>query len=301
MTWLEQRRRAEERLHRERWRRNPQGEFLSPPYTLINNGFSLAFRLSGLYDRGRRNALNFHLNEMEIRHPALPLGLDGMRILFLSDLHAASVPEIFPAAAHRLDGVKYDLAVLGGDYQSFGQPSADQTISLMEPLLAALRPTFGIYGVLGNHDRHDMAGALLRRGVRLLVNQSAVIEIGGDRLVLVGTDDVNCFYTEEALSALKNAPHGFRIALVHSPEFADQAVATGMNLYLAGHTHAGQVCLPGGRPILTALPRLKSLAAGHWNHHGMRGYTSAGLGSGTPPVRFNCRPEMALITLRRIS
>ena len=91
----------------------------------------------------------------------------------------------------------------------------------------------------------------------------------------------------------------FRIALIHSPEMADHAAAAGVSLYLCGHTHGGQVCLPGGRPILTRLTRCRHAAVGHWREGAMRGYTSHGLGTSWPPLRFNSRGEMTVITLRR--
>jgi hypothetical protein len=93
----------------------------------------------------------------------------------------------------------------------------------------------------------------------------------------------------------------FRIALVHSAEVADYAHEAGYALYLCGHTHGGQICLPGGRPLVTHLKRCRHAARGLWREGSMAGYTSCGLGVSGPPIRFNCRGEAALITLRRDS
>ena len=92
-------------------------------------------------------------------------------------------------------------------------------------------------------------------------------------------------------------PEGFKIALIHSPEFVDAAAENGFQLYLAGHTHGGQVCLPGGWPIITHMTRYRRYARGLWRHGEMVGYTSTGVGVSGLPVRFNTRGEVALITL----
>ncbi len=107
------------------------------------------------------------------------------------------------------------------------------------------------------------------------------------------------YYTQATARALRAAPAGFRIALVHSAELADVAAAAGFSLYRAGHTHGGQVCLPGGRPILTHMSRLRGYASGLWRCGAMAGYTSTGVGVSSVPVRFNTRGEAVLITLRR--
>ena len=77
------------------------------------------------------------------------------------------------------------------------------------------------------------------------------------------------------------------------------AAAAGCALYLCGHTHGGQICLPGGRPILTHLTRCRHLASGRWQCGAMTGYTNRGIGVSGPPLRFNCSGEAAVITLRR--
>ena len=93
-------------------------------------------------------------------------------------------------------------------------------------------------------------------------------------------------------------PKIFGVVLAHSPELVREAAATGHALYLCGHCHAGQVCLPGGRPLITHLSRHRKLYAGLWRHGDMWGYTSAGAGLSDPPVRFNCRGEVTEFRLR---
>ncbi len=123
----------------------------------------------------------------------------------------------------------------------------------------------------------------------------------GDRLDGKATDDVHYYYTDAARAALEGAPNIFKIALIHSAELADVAADAGFSLYLAGHTHGGQICLPGGMPIITHMSRHRRYASGLWRHGPMVGYTTAGIGVSGLPVRFNTRGEAVLITLRRAS
>ena len=119
-------------------------------------------------------------------------------------------------------------------------------------------------------------------------------------MYLTGVDDVHFFYSPAAHEALQASHSGFRIAAVHSPEAADVAAAAGVRLYLCGHTHGGQICLPGGRPLLTRLGRCRGFARGLWQCGEMVGFTSTGAGYSGIPIRFNCPPEVARITLKRV-
>lgn len=144
-----------------------------------------------------------------------------------------------------------------------------------------------------------MAELLERAGFEVLLNRSLLLRRGGESVRVTGLDDVHYFYTEAALAALDGHDGEFRIALVHSAEVADDADEAGYALYLCGHTHGGQICLPGGRPLVTHLTRCRHAARGLWRQGRMAGYTSCGLGVSNVPLRFNTRGEVALITLRR--
>ncbi len=144
-----------------------------------------------------------------------------------------------------------------------------------------------------------MAEELERIGFDVLINRSLEIRRAGDRIRLTGLDDVHSFYTARAHAALGEADGACAVALVHSAELADHAADAGYSLYLSGHTHAGQIALPGGRPVVAQLSRCKHAAAGLWRQGAMIGHTSSGLGVSRPPVRFNTRGEVALLTLRR--
>jgi predicted MPP superfamily phosphohydrolase len=154
------------------------------------------------------------------------------------------------------------------------------------------------YGVLGNHDTICMLPGLEAMGIRMLINEGDVIEREGQRLHLAGIDDAH-FYKMENIEKLAAAipPDEFSILISHTPEVYQKAARAQFKLLLSGHTHGGQICLPGGIPITldSILPR--SLGSGAWKYHDMIGYTSVGAGSAVVPVRFNCPPE---ITVHRL-
>jgi predicted MPP superfamily phosphohydrolase len=153
--------------------------------------------------------------------------------------------------------------------------------------------------VLGNHDSVAIVDPLEAQGVRVLVNEWVTVARGRERIVVTGLDDVHYFESPMAYKAIAAAPEGFRIVLVHSPEAAGAAAFNGHDLYLCGHTHGGQICLPGGRMIFTGQRGERRFARGRWACGRMAGFTNRGAGASMLPVRFNAAPEIAFITLRR--
>ena len=266
-------------------------------FKLLIKLFGTVLRLTGLYQRGLRNALDIRLTRLDLAFPGLPAAFDGFTILQLTDLHVDALPEAMAAARIHAADVEVDLCVLTGDYRYRVQGPHEQILPGMGELVAAVRSRHGIYAILGNHDCADMVAAFEALGITMLINESLSLERGGEAIHLTGTDDVHYFYSKAAEAALGKAPTGFKIALIHSPELADVAADCGFQLYLTGHTHGGQVCLPGGQPVLTHLSRHRRYARGLWRHGEMQGYTSTGVGISALPVRFNNRGEVVLITL----
>lgn len=257
-----------------------------------------ALKASGLYWRGRRNAQQLRVRQNEVRSTRLPRSFDGFAILHLSDLHV----EMNEAAMRRLvelaGGLRYDLCVLTGDYRAntFGPFAATLTG------LARIRDhlTAPSYGVLGNHDTIKMVPALEAMGIRMLLNESVTIARGDERIHLAGIDDAHYFRVDNIEKAATGIPDdAFSILLSHTPEIYRQAAHADFDLLLGGHTHGGQICLPGAIPITldSVLPR--RMGAGSWRYGAMAGYTSVGAGSCIVPVRFNCPPEITLHHLRR--
>ena len=168
----------------------------------------------------------------------------------------------------------------------------------MTKLRAQLKGT--TYGVLGNHDTVQMVPALEAIGIRMLLNECEAIVRGEERIYLSGIDDAHFYRMDNVEKAALQIPGGeFSILLSHTPEVYRQAAHAKFDLMLSGHTHGGQLCLPGSIPIKleAALPR--RMGAGAWRYNEMTGYTSVGVGSSVLPVRLNCPPEVTLHRLRR--
>jgi uncharacterized protein len=136
--------------------------------------------------------------------------------------------------------------------------------------------------------------------MRVLMNEADVITRNGQRIHLEGIDDAHFYRADNIEKASIGIPlDEFSILLSHTPEIYRHAAHAGFNLLLSGHTHGGQICLPGGTPITLDSVLLRRLGAGAWMHHEMQGYTSVGAGSSVVPVRFNCPPEITLHRLER--
>jgi uncharacterized protein len=257
-----------------------------------------ALRLAGLYERGRRNAERLVVRRNEVRSARLPASFDGFTILHLSDLHVDMNEGAMRRLVELAAGLSYDLCALTGDFrgQTFGPFEA--TLDGLARIRAGLAGP--AYAVLGNHDTIQMVPGLEAMGIRTLLNECEAIERGGARIQLAGIDDAHYFRVDNIEKAAEAIPEGdFSILLSHTPEIYRQAAHAGFDVLLCGHTHGGQICLPGSIPITldAALPR--RLGAGAWRYGEMSGYTSVGAGSCIVPVRLNCPPEITLHILRR--
>jgi predicted MPP superfamily phosphohydrolase len=280
---------------------SPDGPRPHWPHTLFSMMLRVLgglLRLTPLQAWGVRNALDLQLTELEFVLKGLPAAFDGYRILHVSDTHLDILPAIADAAAPMLDGIEVDLLALTGDIQGLPRNSIAQSVRPLARALRGVRVRDRRLAVLGNHDPAEMVEALQPLGFETLVNRTLTLRRGDAAVHVTGLDDIHSFYTPAARRAL-DAPHeGFRIALIHSPEMADHAAAAGYGLYLSGHTHGGQICLPGGRVVFSQLVRCQHAASGLWRDGDMVGYTSPGLGVSPPMVRFNTRGGAAVITLR---
>jgi predicted MPP superfamily phosphohydrolase len=264
-------------------------ENLTPSHALIR----ALLMASGLYWRGVHNAAKVEMRHNRIALPHLPEAFDGFTILQLSDLHVEMSEAAMARAAKLLKGVTYDLCVLTGDYRAKTYGPYDATLAGVAKLRAALNGT--IYGVLGNHDTICLVPGLEEMGIKILLNESVTIERDGERVYLAGIDDAHFYRVDNIEKAAARIPHGeFSILISHTPEVYRQAAHADFDLLLSGHTHGGQICLPGGLPITldSVLPR--SMGSGAWKYHDMVGYTSVGAGVSVVPVRFNCPPEITL-------
>ena len=224
-------------------------------------------RLTGLYWWGKRNAENATVRHNTISSARLPTTFDGFTVLHISDMHIDMNPGAMKRLAALIPDMSYDACVLTGDFRG-------ATYGPFEPAL------------------EDM-------GIRMLLNECDPLERGGEYIYLAGIDDAHFYRVDNIEKAAAEIPAGaFSILLSHTPEIYRQAAHANFDLLLAGHTHGGQICLPGSIPITlsSALPR--RLGSGPWSYGQMAGYTSVGVGSAIVPVRLNCPPEITLHHLR---
>ncbi len=145
-----------------------------------------------------------------------------------------------------------------------------------------------------------MVPGLEAMGIAVLLNESAAVRRGEAEIRMVGVDDPHYFQADDVEQAMKGvATDTVAILLAHTPEIYAQAAEAGCEVLLCGHTHGGQIRLPGGIPILVNADCPRRLCAGSWRFGALQGYTSVGAGSSILDVRFNCPPEVTLHRLTR--
>jgi len=262
------------------------------PYPLL----AFFLRITFLYNRGYRNYLNPRVVEVPVTINNLPKALHGLRILQVSDLHLDLEPDIARILRKRLSGVAYDLVVFTGDFQN-GHLFSEKAMTLMIELLPSFRPPF--YASLGNHDTLDIVAPLEKAGMRFLVNEHVRLKYNGCPFSLVGVDDPYQYQTDDIPKAIQGIPQGeTKILLSHAPSNYHEAEAAGIDYFISGHTHGGQICGPRGKPYFSTGRVPSEIFSGRWKHHQMHGYTSRGLGACHLPVRYNCQGEITLHTLK---
>jgi hypothetical protein len=226
----------------------------------------------------------------------LPPRLAGLRIGLLTDIHRSPlVPEADVAGAvAALMNERPDLIVLGGDYVTWGDR---RFVGPAAEALAGLSAPQGVFGILGNHDDdHDMPAALIKNGVQILKDARTRVTIKDDALDLIGIR----FWTKRAsdIAPLTRGTGPATILLAHDPRRLTEAAALGIPLVLSGHTHGGQVVLP----VVGAVAARKfPVAAGIARRDRTTMFVSRGLGTIYVPVRINCPPEVALLTLQPVA
>jgi predicted MPP superfamily phosphohydrolase len=254
-------------------------------------------KLAGLYWRARRNAESIVVRRNDLRFAELPPAFDGFTILHISDLHADMNEVAMGNLIELVGGMQYDLCVLTGDYRGKTFGPFEPALEWMAKVRARLKEP--IFGVLGNHDTIQMVPTMEAMGIRILLNECKTIVRGDQRIYLAGIDDAHFYRVDNIEKAALQIPeNSFSILLSHTPEVYRQAAHANFNLMLSGHTHGGQICLPGSIPIKLEAVLPRRMGAGAWQYQNMTGYTSVGAGSSVLPVRLNCPPEITLHCLR---
>jgi len=244
---------------------------------------------------------------------------DGFTIVHLSDFHVGrSVKkEQVRRAVEIANGLEPDLIVLTGDFVT---GSAGHSVPCADEL-AALEAQQGVYAVLGNHDNwtdpDEVAENVAGAGIIVLRDEVAVTKVRGSRLWLLGVEDTGftagfyggsfsdfrAIWREKELrlaAMLEGIPDDEpRLLLVHNPDFTEMLPTARIDLALCGHTHGGQVRVPlMGAPVVPSFFGDK-YASGVVQGPSTLVYINRGIGLISPPIRFNCRPEVTLLRLRR--
>jgi uncharacterized protein len=242
------------------------------------------------------------VNRLEFVDADIPAAFDGVTIAFLADIHhgpwfslrrldrvVAAVNELHP-----------DIVLLGGDYVH----RSPRYIAPCYGKLAALAPRIGAFAVLGNHDHWEGADAsrqaMAKAGITLLDNRGEWVSIGDARIKLGGVGDLWDDRQDPEPTIGDAKEDDFVILLSHNPDYADEIRTDKIDLMLCGHTHGGQVTLFGRwAPIVPLRHHRQKYRAGLVENGHTKVYITTGVGTVTPPIRLFCRPEIALITLRK--
>ncbi len=256
----------------------------------------LGMKLTGTTKRGRANVVDFRVRHNRLSFPNLPHSFEDCTILQLSDLHLDALPDFADRLAAAVRDLEFDACVLTGDYRFHTHGSHLPAMAGMSALCDVIEQP--IYGVLGNHDSVVMVRPLEELGVRLLMNENISLQRGADVIYLAGIDDPHYFAADNVHEAYGGIPDdAVSILLSHSPEIYRHAAYVGFDAMLCGHTHGGQICLPGSLALTYNAASPRFTGKGSWSFDLMQGYTSAGTGSSLVAARFNCPPE---ITLHRL-
>lgn len=243
------------------------------------------------------------VSETTIEIAALARSFDALKVLLVTDIHTGPFlsPRCLRSAFDSLRSLEPDLVLLGGDLTTC-------RVSEIVPHLPAFRSfaaPLGSFAVLGNHDHYScepdrLSGLLESHGVRVLDNTSVTLERAGGRIVLAGIDDL--YQGRPDLdAALSGVPNGAGsppvLLLSHNPDVLFEASRRGVSLVLSGHTHGGQIRIPG-LPVLVRQSRYR-LDEGRFVTGETQLVVSRGLGASGLPVRLACSPEAVLVHLRR--
>ncbi|HCY83627.1 MAG TPA: metallophosphoesterase [Desulfobacteraceae bacterium] len=259
----------------------------------------LGHRVFGpLWRRGYQNASVPKLVTKKLSIRGLPKDLSGFTILHLTDLHLDGIPELGEHICDITRGMAPDICVMTGDFITYyNRANYRDILPAMERIVKGVSARYGIFAVLGNHDTWRLVPPFENLGIRMLVNESVTLAKEGATVMITGVDDPHEYLTKQAFQALKTNAAGVKLALVHTPELFREAQRNDYTLYMAGHTHGGQICLPGGVPVFVHLNRGHRFYRGKWQFGRMIGYTGQGVGAVGVPLRFNTHSEIALISL----
>ncbi len=249
----------------------------------------------------------------------LPRGFDGLGVLHLSDLHVTKWTKKLDVWREELGKLKPDVVVITGDlgHRSWlWQRSLENVQRLLEPL----RPKLGTYFILGNHDSAKLGPALAETrdpagGRRVMLRNETVFVVGeksevriqnseergeGDRIALIGVHQHRRIDTDIPAAMQSVRAADFKLMLLHYPDLVHPAIAAGVDICLAGHTHGGQVCWPDGSPLFGQDTLTPAQCTGVHRINGTWMIVNRGIGAAGVKVRFFCPPQAVMFTLRAV-
>jgi predicted MPP superfamily phosphohydrolase len=241
------------------------------------------------------------IERQQIYFTRLPKGLDGLRIVQLSDFHLGPLTDSkhLERAIQAANDLRPDLIALTGDYIShergYAAPCAE--------LVGRLRARYGVFAVMGNHDHWTdatlIADLFRAEGIRVLLNEGMRMDLRGESFWLAGVDDTMVGLEDLPLALAGSREDEFKLLLAHNPIILRRAARAAIDLVLSGHTHGGQVTLRSERGR-SGRPRRRLLRG-----LGRRGktqiYVTRGLGTVVLPIRYGCPPEVSLLELRSMA
>jgi len=273
---------------------------------MLGYGVVASGAVVGAYGYGSRIETEW-LQTERVTIPVKHLGssFEGFKIVHLSDFHLYPHTQIeFIERVVRItNSLKPDLIALTGDYVSGYEARNSEAIFELAPVLSTLSAKHGVFTVLGNHDhmtsKQVVIAGLKESGLPVLINDGVTLRRGQQTLYLAGLDDGRRSHPDLSKALEKRPGHVPTILLIHEPDFADTYSSDGtISLQLSGHSHGGQIRLPGVGAL--ALPRYgRKYDQGLYRVQDMWVYTTRGIGVTGPPIRINCRPEITEITLVR--
>lgn len=256
---------------------------------------------AALFAGSSANTWRARISRRDVFLPSLPHGWDGVRVLHLTDFHRGPyVGEYYLGDCVRLArAIPHDMVVLTGDYVSRNASG----ISDYPRWFEGWQPSLGSWAVLGNHDHYTdpdwITQTLTGCGVRVLRNQSVRVDHRGEGVRLIGLGDAASRHHNVREAMRDTRPGEFLWLLSHTPGMAWESTQLRIDFMMSGHTHGGQVCLPGGKALFAANHLGPRYAAGLFRMKDLVFYVNRGLGVVFLPVRFFCPPEIAILTLKR--
>lgn len=279
-----------------------------PPYSLTRRQFlklgSSALIGAGLAIGGYASIFEpkmLDITRITLHQKRLPAAFDGIKIAHFSDLHLGF--HMDAEDAKRITGAinreRPDLICFTGDMVD---GPIDAVIEAVRPL-SALKAPLGVLSIVGNHDFDDVKRLMMlqeQAGFTVLRNGNVLLKRNGGRMAVAGLDDL-LLGSPNPEKALKGIPEKmYTLLLMHEPDYADIAAEYPFDLQLSGHSHGGQIRLPWAGAVITP-PGSKKYITGLYKI-GVRGmplYVNRGIGMTRLPLRFLCKPELTILTLRK--